>query len=113
MKEITLIKIAENLGARIAYKPYRMWHHVPHIGNTALVLDAIVLRGGYRLVQCESFPPEVTPEYIEQAVASNAFSLGEMDLRGRDYVFTPWEDRVGKYPAGYFTHKVGDDVSCA
>ena len=113
MKKLTeklLKNIADNLNMKLTYGKYRMWHHVPFIGNTAMVVDAIEKGGGYRILPVNAFPAKLTPFYITSAIMNEAHSLGHMDLRRAGKQFTPWTEHVGDYPPGYFTHQVGNDV---
>ena len=107
-------QIAAKLGAPITKKRYRMWHNVAHIGRTALVVDCIVEDGGFAIIDMNhGLPREVTRDYTEAAIRAGAFSLGLLDLRF-GCVFTGWDELPVDYrPAGYYTHIVGDDVSCA
>ena len=109
VNESVLRSIAKSLGLPYHRRHYRMWHSVPHIGDTALVVDCVIKGGGYGLASPEQFPRKIDAAYVENAVRHHAFSLGELDTRA-SAVFTPWENRVGKYPPGYFAHKVGEDV---
>ena len=107
---IDLNHVAERFRTRIRYKKYRMWMSVPHINNTAMVLDETVFRGGQRLMQSPPrFPSQVNEEYAADAVSHNACSLGRITESGH---FIPWSELVGKYPPGYFTHRIGEDVDC-
>ena len=70
--------------------------------------------GGYRIIGYkQGLPPSLTPQYAENAIRNNAFSLGALDESNPHIspVFTPWEKRVGQYPPGYFTHQVGEGKS--
>ena len=118
MNSDNLTRIAEMFGTKVEKKKSRMWHNVPHIHKTAMVLDVIIPRGGYALEKNpEKFPPYVDEAYVKDAIANGAVSLGELN-RNNCYVFTPW-DRRENYPQGYLTGKVGyekpewwDRVSC-
>ena len=108
-----LESIARKHNTTIRYGRYRMWFNVPLINNTALVVDNIVHGGGYRLLDVQAFLHPLSPAYIDAAITAGAHSLGELDLSKNRWEFHTWKDQLGKYPAGYFTHKVGDDVSAA
>lgn len=103
--------IAAKLNREFRYDKYRMWHHIPHIGDTALVVDVIVQRGGYKLLPPQAFDNRLGEQYISEAVASNAHSLGEYDLRNEQRRFATWKSRLGVYPPGYFTRRVGEDLT--
>lgn len=105
-------EICRENGFKIHYGKYRMWHSVPFIGKTALVIDDRIYNGGYCIIQNPNlFPDVVDKKYILDAINAGAFSLGEFIKNKRETpVFTPFDKRTG-YPAGFFTHKVGEDVS--
>lgn len=104
-----LQKIAAEYGLKVQYRKYRMWHSVPFIGNTAMVVDEIERRGGYAIITDPSrFPSVIDCDYIRDAIDHDAVSLGKNAVRNYRYEFTPWHLLIGKYPAGYFTHKVGE-----
>ena len=104
-------EICRETGQKVRYDKYRMWHSVPYIGKTALVIDNRMYNGGYFITQNpKHFPEEVTKEYILKAIEAEAFSLGEYANNGRrKSAFIPFSERTG-YPPGFFSHKVGDDV---
>lgn len=108
-----LKSIARKHNTTIRYGRYRMWFHVPFINDTALVVDNIVHGGGYRLLDVDFFLHPLSAEYVDAAITAGAHSLGELDLSNNRWKFKTWKEQMGKYPAGYFTHKVGDDVSAA
>ena len=101
-----IARIAEKFGLSIEKRKYRMWHCVPHIGKTAIVVDLIVDRGGFAIEKDPAwFPSEINEAYIVDAITNGAVSLGELNKDNR-YVFTPWNRRKD-YPQGYLTRKVG------
>ena len=107
---INLEKIAASLGEKIRWKKYRMWHEVPHVRNTALVVDQTIPRGGqYLLRSSPYFPARITEAYVRDAIRHDAYSLGRLTERGH---FIPWNELVGDYPPGYFSHRIGEDVDC-
>ena len=105
-------QIAKGFGTTITYKRYRMWPHVPHILDTALVMDGIDIRGGYFLLGLGNYKASrhISMKYIIAAIKHHAFSLGEIDTRKPVNCFRGWSERVGQYPPGFFTHKVGFGV---
>lgn len=99
--------IAKELGLKVTYRKYRMWHQVPFIGNTAMVVDEVEERGGHAIISNPSqYPREIDARFIIEAIQSNAISLGRVQIRGFKYGFTPWYGLIGDYPAGFFSHKV-------
>ena len=109
-------KICSEHNFKITYKPYRMWHSVPYINNTALAVDEYMEGGGHRIItNPKHFPEQLTEAMILGAIANGAYSLGRYTRKGLmdvKSVFTPWSDIVGDYPPGYHTHRLGSDVSC-
>lgn len=103
-------QICEEHGYTVTYKTYRMWHNVPHINNTALVVDEYVSGGGQRLLY-NCYPSEVTSEMIISAIEADAYSIGRL-LRTGKRQFIPWYNLIGDTPPGYHTHRIGSDVSC-
>lgn len=103
--------LAAKLDREFHYDKYRMWHHVPFIGNTALVVDTIVHGGGYKLLPPQVFDGRLGEQYISEAVLNNAHSLGEFTLQRNQKQFATWKSRLGVYPPGYFTHRVGADLT--
>lgn len=105
-----IMDIAEAVGIKPHRDKYRMWHNVIYIGETAMVFDEVVMRGGYAILPYEESAYIHTPRsYIIEAIQHRAFSLGEFAFGSPN--FKPWYKRVGDYPPGYFTHMVGSDVS--
>ena len=102
-------------GLKITYKPYRMWHSVPHIGNTALVIDEYVIGGGQRIItDPRHFPGEITAELVGNAVWNHAYSLGRLiwnNSSGRDIRFIPWSELIEDYPPGFTTRRIGQAAS--
>lgn len=116
MNDLNLIRnLCEKYGVKLEYRPYRMWHSVPHIHKTALVVDEYMKAGGHRIVmEPKHFPSAVTEDMIKEAIEHGAYSLGRIIYHGttnRRYTFIPWHNLVGDYPPGYFTHRIGIDVS--
>lgn len=111
LKESDCRKIAEKLGREFHYGKYRMWRDVPFIGNTALVADVIAPGGGYALLSLRSMEHRITMAYLLNAIRHDAHSLGLYDMRRKKHVFTTWLENLGKYPPGYFTHRVGEDLT--
>ena len=62
--------LAKQLNRDFYYAPYRMWHRVPYIGHTALVVDGIVKGGGYKLLSANAFGTRLTPAYIASTASS-------------------------------------------
>lgn len=109
-------KICAEHNFKVTYKTYRMWHDVPHINNTALAVDEYVDGGGQRIItNPKDYPKELTEEMILDAIQNGAYSLGRFSrkspIRG-SAMFTPWQDVANDYPPGFFTHRLGSDVSC-
>lgn len=100
----------------ITYKTYRMWHNVPHIGKTAIVIDEFVPGGGHRLIMNPKyFPEEIAEETIIAAIQHEAHSLGRIVYKGAARpvpCYKSWHNCMGDYPPGYLTHRLGIDVSC-
>ena len=116
MNDPNLIRnLCEKYGVKLEYRPYRMWHSVPHIHKTALVIDEYMKAGGHRIItEPQRFPGEVTEDMIKEAIEHNAYSLGRIIRNGNAgtrETFVPWYNLVGDYPPGYFTHRIGIDVS--
>lgn len=106
MTRAILESIAARFGTKIEKRKYRMWHNVPHIHKTAIVVDEIISRGGFRIEQNpEKFPSEIDEAYVIDAISNGAVSLGELN-RDNCRVFTPWNRRK-TWPEGYLTGKVG------
>lgn len=111
--------LIRNLCKKYAVKPelrrYRMWHAVPHIHKTALVVDEYVQGGGHRIItNPKFFPQEITEDLIKEAIEHNAYSLGRLLYKGSNLhrtEFIPWNELAGNYPPGYFTHSIGIGVS--
>ena len=106
-------KIIQEISAAVGVKPhrdkYRMWHHIPFIGKTAMVFDERAKGGGYASTPIEHYDnTSEMQKYAIEAIKHRAFSLGE-GKPGR-MNFVPWHKRIGKYPPGYFSHRVGIDV---
>lgn len=108
---MNLKKIAESLGKTFRYDKYRCWHRVPFIGNTAIVIDETVERGGQRLIypNTDRFPVVLDENYIAKAVNAESISLGSYVVTKKSANFIPFERRTG-IPSGYYTHKIGQDV---
>jgi len=102
--------LAARLNREFHYGKYRMWDHVPFIGHTALVVDCTVHGGGYKLLPPQVFDNRIGERYITEAVLHSAHSLGEFSLRGGRH-FDTWKVCLGKYPPGFFTHRVGEDLT--
>ena len=116
MPKINLIqKICAERGVKPIYRQYRMLHDVPHIHKTALVVDEFLEGGGQRIIKDPKlFPVELTEEMIIGAIENGAYSLGRFIRKGAagsKAQFIPWYNLVGVYPPGYFTHRLGFDVS--
>lgn len=116
MNNPNMIKeLCEKYNVRLTYKPYRMWHSVPYIHKTALVVDEYVQGGGHRIIMDpRHFPMEITEELIKEAIEHNAYSLGRLIYKGVNAnrrTFIPWDQLVGNYPPGYFTNRIGIGVS--
>ena len=101
--------LAARLNREYHYETYRMWHHVPFIGKTALVVDTVVRGGGFKLLPPQAFGTRLGERYIADAVMNDAFSLGEFNLNGKKKSFATWRSRVGQYPPGFYTHWVGPE----
>lgn len=110
LTEVLLTNAADKCKLPITYGRYRMWKHIPFIGNTAICVDVIVRSGGYKLMPVTAFPRKIDLGYIVDAVKHGAISLGQLDMRNKNVVFTPWHQHIGEYPPGYFAHRVGDDI---
>lgn len=107
---MNLKTLSEKSGKPIHYEKYRMWHGVPFIGDTAMVVDETVPGGGQRIIMPPMiFPEQVTEEYALAAIKNHAYSLGDYYVRKFSTDFIPWDERTW-YPPGYFTHKIGDDL---
>ena len=102
-----ILEIAAAVGLKPHRDKYRMWHQVIYIGETAMVFDEVVMGGGYAICPLDERPASFKIGYVIEAIKNHAFSLGEYS-RGS---FIPWNQRIGKYPPGYFTHQVGIGVS--
>lgn len=99
--------IAKELDMKITHRKYRMWHQVPFIGETAVVVDEIEIRGGHAIVtNPKRFPPLIDRQFIVDAIRNDAISLGKIQLKDYRYDFSPWYNLIGHYPAGYFTHMI-------
>lgn len=104
-------ELARKMNLPFENKRYCMFNDVYYIGNTALVVDRILRTGGSGIYKDpRQFPREVTLKYMINAIRNNAHSLGVMEEWDYGSEFHPWNECVGKYPPGYFTHKVGYDM---
>ena len=108
---MNLKKIAESLGKSFRYGKYRCWHRVPFIGNTAIVIDETVERGGQRLIYPDMgrFSHIFYESNIVKAVNADAISLGSYIITKKKRTFVPFNRRT-EIPSGYYTHKIGQDV---
>ena len=105
-----IMEIANAVGIKPHRAKYRMWHHVIYIGETAMVFDEVVRGGGHSILPYEKASYlDIPKSYIIEAIQNKAFSLGQFGSRLGGLL--PWHERIGKYPPGYFTHKIGSDVS--
>lgn len=104
-------KLAAELGEKVRYGKYRMWHQVPFIRNTAIVVDEVERRGGHAIItDPKKFPSLISIKFIREAIENDAISLGRNQPRNFRYDFAPWYNLIGNYPAGFFTHRVGDNI---
>lgn len=85
MTNKTIERVAKELGKQVEYKKYKYWDYVPHIGETAIVVDVCTQNSGQTILKCEDFSKSITKDYIKSAVEQGAESLGLKNYQNKGF----------------------------